>query len=240
MPVEKDNRELFYRQLAALYADADGERLLRERAALEQDSVQRITPGLDRRVRAIPGRAKRRRNTRIAGLIAAVLVIALLAPQLLRYNQQNDVAAAPEATTESAAPGEMAPAEQGADEAVPEAAPEMAEDAPAAGAGDYEIIPLSATLPANLTQIGVEQDNAQSIYYLSDQRQDDVVLTMEYSDSGPATDGLVQIDLDGHTTWGAVTGDYSLLTFEQDGILYTMTCKYDINTLLPLGRSILI
>ena len=33
--------------------------------------------------------------------------------------------------------------------------------------------------------------------------------------------------------------DYSLLTFDADGILYVLSCRYDINTLIGLGEAIL-
>lgn len=245
--MEKHSSDALYRQIAELYAKADGERLLRERAEIETDGVQRITPGLDRRVRDIPARAKRRRYTRIAGLVAAALLLVAVAPQLLRGNRWSDLSGAPmassaEAPADEQATEEAAPEQEDAvaDELqVAEAEPEAGEAESPAGAGEYEVIPLSFALPANLSVIGVEQDNAQSVYFLSDQLQDDVVMTLEYSEQGPVTDGLLEIEIDGVSTWGTATADYSLLTFESGGILYKLTCRHDINTLVDLGRSIL-
>lgn len=229
--MEKGNREELLRQIATRYAQADGERLLAELAGLDRQEGSRITPRLDRRVRAISLQAKRRRYARVAGLLAACLILALAAPPLLRYGWRQDLSSAqssPAGYGESAARDEVAE-----DEAV------VVEEAPAAGVGDYAVIPLTFTLPENFAVAGVEQDNARSVYFLSDQRFDDVVLTLERTTRPPETGGLVEIEIDGVLTYGISTGDYSLLTFNSGDILYTLTCRYDINTLLPLGRSIL-
>jgi hypothetical protein len=62
---------------------------------------------------------------------------------------------------------------------------------------------------------------------------------MELSESPPETIGLVEIALGSQTAYGAQKDAYSLLTFGQDGVLYTLTCRHDINTLIRLGRGLI-
>lgn len=104
---------------------------------------------------------------------------------------------------------------------------------------EYEIIPLGFTLPANLTESGFTQDYEKSVYTLSDNLLDDVVLTLEpYTDSALFA-SLAPLTIDGGGVYYTSTADFKLLTFEKDGVLYTMSCKYDINTLINLARAIL-
>lgn len=104
---------------------------------------------------------------------------------------------------------------------------------------EYAIIPLSFALPANLTESGFEQDYEKSVYSLSDSLLDDVVLTLEpYTNDAPFS-SLAPLTLDGGGVYYTSTADFKLLTFEKDGVLYTMSCKHDINTLINLARAIL-
>ena len=103
-------------------------------------------------------------------------------------------------------------------------------------------MPLPFNLPENFTVAAAKMDNGQSIYYLADTAKDDVVLTMEpVEDAGGDmdTDGLRVFDINGKTVYGRSAGAYSFLTFDEDGVRYTLTCKYDINTLLALSRAII-
>jgi hypothetical protein len=116
--------------------------------------------------------------------------------------------------------------------------PAPAPAAPATAPG-FEIIPLSATLPEGFTQAGFKQDREKSIYYIEDARMDNVVLVLEESGDLP-TAGLVSIALGGDTPAYGTQGDgYGLLTFIKDGVLYTMTCRHDVNTLLRLGQGLI-
>jgi hypothetical protein len=102
----------------------------------------------------------------------------------------------------------------------------------------FEVIPLSTALPDGFTQTGFEQDLEKSVYYVEDRYLDDVVVTLETSPSPPDTTGLTQLSLGGTEAYGAQKDGYSLLTFQRDDVLYTLTCRHDINTLLRLGRGL--
>lgn len=106
----------------------------------------------------------------------------------------------------------------------------------------FDIIPLAAELPAGFRQSGFRQDEAKSIYYIEDALLDDVVISLEKSALPPETDGLVEISLgrDAPAAYGTQTDGYSLLVFSRDDVVYTMTCRYDINTLIRLGKGLVI
>ena len=109
-------------------------------------------------------------------------------------------------------------------------------DDSAFGQPDFEVIPLSASLPHGFNQIGFEQDYGKSIYFIEDQHLDNVVIILERPDALPDTSDLVEIDLGGLIAFGTQTDAYSLLTFSLDDVLYTLTSKHDINTLIRLGE----
>lgn len=149
-----------------------------------------------------------------------------------------------EPTEEAPAPTEEAPAVDepmmgGSDEEAPVAA----EENPVTG-GDrmggegVGIIPLSFALPPNLMVASVEEDNGKSIYYLQNTQADDVVLTLEYADEYDFA-GLDTAQINGSTVYYKYRSDYSLVTFEKEGVLYEMTCKHDVATLMDLSSYIL-
>ena len=98
---------------------------------------------------------------------------------------------------------------------------------------------LSAALPERLSVSNAQQDTGQSIYMLTDQYGDDVVLTMEYSDQQIDTYGLAAVDMYGHKVYFKGRDGYNMALFERDGVRYTMTCRYEMNTLLALSDKIL-
>jgi hypothetical protein len=102
-----------------------------------------------------------------------------------------------------------------------------------------ELLALSFTLPENLSVARAEADNGQSVYHLTDARRDDVVMTLEAAYGGFSEDGLRAIPVGGSVAYARSGGDYSLLTFEKDGVRYVLTCRYELDTLVSLGEQIL-
>lgn len=100
-------------------------------------------------------------------------------------------------------------------------------------------IALNFALPDNFSESGFEQDNEKSIYYLEDKGKDDVVMTLEYAQDVPEKEALVPLEIDGYEVYGRQTGEYSLLAFCKDDVLYTLTCRHDINTIAQLSSAIL-
>ena len=219
-----------YKRIADEYVREYGAQLRRELEAIEQ---RQITPGvssLDHRVRRGTGAVKRMRYTRYTGLIAACLVVAILTPFLLRFyiSQPGDTGSNlyPSAPTTS-------PTETG------KAPPD---DAQQSEAQPYEILPLSFNMPSQFQMESVEQDVEKTIYRLNDERLDDVVITLERSGDISRYDTLTEVPIGGNNAYGSSGDGYNLLAFidEDSDILYVLTCKYDINTLVLLGNSILV
>ena len=205
--------EQMFKQISDTYTGAYAQSLRDELNAIEQSGPV-ITPRLDSMVKRGISAGKRRRNTHIIMAIAACLALALIIPQALDFDFSSQSSAS------SAAP----------------AAPVA--DAPAAPSPQYELIPLSFTLPEGFRLSGVEQDNAQSIYYINDYAQDNAVLTLE-NGAELLTEGLTAIQINGHTVY-AFSGDYQLITFKLDDMLYTLTCSYDINTIRDITVAALL
>ena len=103
----------------------------------------------------------------------------------------------------------------------------------------YEVIPLAFSVPDGFTQTAFRQDYAKSVYSFADIMLDDVVLSMEASTKPLDTAGLTAIQINGAAAYVSDDQGFCLLTFYQNGVLYELTCRYDINTLLRFGAEIL-
>lgn len=102
-------------------------------------------------------------------------------------------------------------------------------------------LPIAFTMSKNFTVSSVEQDRDQTVYYLANTRLDDVVMIMEREASATeyVYDDLLELEINGKTVLGRHRADYSILTFDHEGIRYTLTCRHDFRTLTELGESIL-
>lgn len=242
-------REQLFRRMAGVYADREGETLLAENESLQKSGVQYLTPRADKAAKQLACGGIRRISRGAWSAIAAGIVIMLLVPSVLvlsgRWPGMGKTSEATEAMMDAAAPAASSAAAASMEEPAAESAQEAAdadEGGSAAGGTNALLMPLPFDLPENFTVATAKMDNGQSIYYLSDAFYDDVVLTMEpVSDAQDSmdTDGLRVFDVNGKTVYGSTTGAYSFLTFEEDGVQYTLTCKYDINTLLELSSAII-
>lgn len=207
----KHNDDRLLKEIAGRYAEADGARLKREAAELEESGFAYDTARLDRRVRE-GTRPRRKMPYRQVGLlVAACLVVALVAPRILNL-----------ARPDSSEPSQSAPMEP---------APDSTET--------FEMIPLGFELPEAFTVVDEELDRERSIYYLEDARLDDVVITLQYTPDDPDYAGLTPIPIGEGLAYGLAGADYNLLCFEREGIYYELTCRHDINTLIGIGRAAL-
>lgn len=106
-------------------------------------------------------------------------------------------------------------------------------------ADTMSIIPLTFSAPAGFTQSKVEQDQGKSIYYFADRSGDDVVLTLEASSAPVDTAAFTRLDINHAAAYAKSEDAYQLITFEKDGLRYTLTCRHDVNTLVRFGEVIL-
>lgn len=215
MSVEPKTRDQLYKELAQNYVEHQGTQLQEELRELEAGGALFATPRLDRRVRRNIAALRRRPYVGGAALVAACIVLMLLFPRMLGLDT-GQLEAPSAAESASAAESETAPP-----------------------AGELALLPLTFQLPEQFSVAGSQLDQGMSIYYLENAALDDVVLTMEITGEGPASQGLTPIQIGETTAYGTAGPDYSLLTFLQGEIVYTLTCRHDINTLVGLSRSIL-
>lgn len=103
----------------------------------------------------------------------------------------------------------------------------------------YELLPLSVSLPSRFSVSSVEQDREKTVYKLEHSLRDPVVMTLEQDGDTSFFETLTPVALGTEQAYGRSEDGYQLLAFEKQGILYVLTCAYDINTLADLGRSIL-
>jgi len=202
-----------YKKIADEYLREYGKVLRRELEEIERRPSMPEPLSVDLRVRRGIAAHKRARYIKYTGLIAACLAIALLTPFILRFYPSRTEA-------------------PGADFYSPAPVPPPTEK--------YEVLPLSFSIQNQFNVASVEQDAEKTIYHLNDNKLDDVIVTMERSGDISRYDTLVELSVGGRDAFGSSGDGYNLLAFRDDDsdILYVLTCKYDINTLVLLGESI--
>jgi len=217
-----------YRRIADEYLREYGAQLRAELEVMDRVAYIRNTFSLDHRVRSALAALKRQRYFKYAGLIAACVVAALSTTFVLWLSPGRIVT-----------PGTNAPGSVSSPQAPSSSASASPSGTPAEA---YEIIPLAFKLPGQFSVASVEQDMGRTVYRLNDVMRDDVVLTLERSGDISQYDTLTEISIGGHSVFGSSGNGYSLLAFidAENDIMYTLTCKHDVNTLVLLGYSILI
>lgn len=106
------------------------------------------------------------------------------------------------------------------------------------GLNEQDIIALAFELPETMEVSKVEQDKGQTIYYIADNNLDHVVLTAEKGDDVVLSGFLHRTQMNGTSVYYKDLTDYKIVEVNKDGILYTLTCKYDINTLMAITEKI--
>jgi len=102
-------------------------------------------------------------------------------------------------------------------------------------------VPLAVKLPVHLTVGEMEMDEAKTVYSLKNDSRDDVVLVMEqliYVDELDVG-GLKTFEVNGVEVFYENSADFRFMCFDYDGVRYSMTCKYEIETLEEFTRFIL-
>ena len=233
---ENEHNDDLLRKAADIYTERYGRVLLEELKQLNSLPGDMITEHrLFKRVRGRIAAQKRKPYWQALTSLAACIVIAILLLPLLRSpgSQSPGLISSPShPAPPSTANTPSSPR--------PTATGPGTQDVPGfITSPSFEVIPLSAPLPDGFTQTGFEQDYEKSIYFIEDVKLDNVVITLEKAQALPDTSGLVKIDFGGPIAYARQTDGYSLLTFIRDGVLYTLTCRYDVNTLTRLGSAIL-
>ncbi len=201
----------FYKRIASAYSEREGKAL---QAQPEQPTD---TAGLERKLRA---RLRRKESVRWVGGLSAVAAAVLLVVTLgMLASTGVEVWPIPSPGLASAPPGASA-------------APSHTPGAPDG------LMPLSFSLPAEFSVLTVALDNGKTVYTLENTAHDPVVMTLERTGDNSFSDELTQITLDGATAYASWGPDFQLLTLKKGGVVYTLTCRYELETLLTLGACI--
>ena len=236
-----------FKRLAQGYAQQLGEETRKELDALQAAGYPTDTRRLDRRV--LGQTTQRRRKTGwIAGVVAAALLLTLV-PMAVRNaanpqrsdTAQSDTHAPDMAAEATGAPDITAEAPSDSDTAAKTTGtPEMTGTPETTDDTDIPavLVALSA-LPEGFSIADSWQDHGQSIYRLANAAQDDVVVTLEPGGQ-QATRGLTPVTVLSTPAWATANADYALLTYQQGNVLVTMTCRYDVNTLVALGTGLVL
>ena len=102
-----------------------------------------------------------------------------------------------------------------------------------------QLIPISFTLPQNLSVADSNLDRGQSVYALDNTDGDHVVMALEKNAGLPDITELRSVTINGQEAYALQRADYQFLVFEKDNVTYTLTCRYQIDTLVSLGKNIL-
>ena len=102
-----------------------------------------------------------------------------------------------------------------------------------------QLIPLDFILPQNLSVTDTKLDRGQSVYTLENTTGDDVVMTLEKNAGLPDVTELRSVTINGQGAYAVQKADYQFLVFEKGGVTYTLTCRYQLDTLVSLGKNIL-
>ena len=202
------NRDAMFRELAVRYAEQYGAQLQREADTLNAQEPPHAN--IRRKINRRLTSHRRRRYTAAFGALAACAALFFV----LRFAfPQSNVTLPPDMNAE---PPSLD---------IPTQAPS-------------QVIPLTFSLPSEFSVADVEQDLGQTIYFLEHKRQDDVVLTLERSEQPPVWDNFERHELNGETVYLLAQDSFKLLAFEREGVLHSLSSRYDINTLVGLHRTI--
>ena len=255
-----------FRRLAVGYVEKEGEKLRAENEACAAEAPFAVSDGFRDKVYAKIRREKYIRAYYAIGAVAACFLVAFIG--IFAINGMNSRTSAP-AQYEAAgsAPGETYSDSIHSDGTYSDGTysfdgadgtddSEGSEDSEATsgsegsgGDGRYEPIALSYSLPAHLSVADVEQDKGQTVFYIDNAEDDDIVLIAERSEqiggSGKfdkdalQASGLRPIRINGTELYAVARADYSLVTFQSEGVIYSATCKHDYRTLISLCEYIL-
>jgi len=208
----ENNSDKLFKRMASTYADLYGQAQKRDHELLNAQNTRYITPRMDGTIGEIIKKKKKRTTSIWISTIAAAacFVIAVTALSGLWAKQGS-------LETEDTAPGDQ-------DSVV------MREG----------FISMSFDTGPQYHISDTDYDNGKSIYYVDNTALDNIVMILEKSDEDfKEYQKLTRMSVAGVIAYGIYRADYSLLAFERGGIYYTLTCGYDIRTLIDFAEIII-
>ena len=248
------NHEKLFAEMAKLHAEKEGERLRRENEYYIENAPFPPSRDFEKRVYAkIRAERFRRPAYAIVSIAACIMILIVSLNVLPGLRGGGDPRGAQQAqgtqntqNAQGTQPATRPPEESGMTSA---AAPGQPGYPASAGSAGHELIKLAFKLPPNCSVADVEQDIGQTIYYIKDTQRDDIVLIAEktvdtggtgiYDEDRLKRRGLSKIEINDTALYAVAKTDYNYFTFQRDGIIYNLTCKYDYKTLISFCEFIL-
>lgn len=198
----REKEEQFFKHIASLYAEKEGEALRDELRQLNNEGTVDHTLSLDKKVNTKIRSIKIRQLTYKLMPVAACLVIFVL------YFANPSVRNQDSAIKEEAVTNEQI---------------------------DF----VSAKLPPGYTLSKKDYDKNKTIYYIASNTNNDIVLTTEEFASVIEKEFFQELQIKDTKVYGLVKDDFSVITYEKDNILYTLTSRYDYQDLIELSKSLI-
>ena len=213
--MSNNKTDKLFERIAKTYADLHGQVLQRDAAALNAQNIRYVTPRLDGTVWELTKKKKKRKfSAAIAAIAAAACLILTVTALSGVWNKRGGLLSESSESPES-------------------------EDSDFFDKEDG-FISMTFNLGANYHVSSADFDNGKSIYLIDNVSRDNIVMILERTDEDYTEyQKLREFYVGGTTAYGIYRADYSLLAFEKDSIYYTLTCKYDIYTLLDFAEIII-
>lgn len=208
----KNKEDKFFEIIAKKYMEEDGENLrkLSERLNEEASDIS----GLDRKIEKSLRRTKVKKRYIASGLAGCALIIFLCINVFLSNDKNSNIS-----QSESQDNTYTYDAEQYNEQ--------------------EDMQRIASILPVGYKVESIDHDNGKTIFYVLNDLKDEIILEEESLSYSLEVDTLKSFYLQDTRAYGISKADYSLITFELEDKLYTLTSSYDAHGLIAIGESII-
>ena len=212
MKHKSNKNEIFFKNLASLYAEKSGSELKKDLASLNSADFS----SLDTKVKSRIQTNKIKKWTSRLMPIAACLIILFIGLNVLRMPMLNY--------------------NKSADSGSPNNSIQDEQDAPSANL-DFAFI--SSKLPSNYTLEKIDYDLQKTIYYIVSNKDTEIILTVEQFTDDINTEGLDQIKINDKNAYGISNEDFSFIQYKKDNLLFILTSPNDYDDLIKISEYLI-
>lgn len=219
---EKNNNELFFRNLASSYAEKSGNESKKELDNLNNLYNSADFFPLDTKVKSRINIHRTKKWTARLMPVAACFLILITTYIFVNFPFLNLINNSGKSDSADSPPDN--------------AAMEMEPNAPS------EILTfefVSAKLPNDYTLRKIDYDYHKVIYYIINSEGVEIILSIEEYTGNIDTGGLETININDKTAYGISTEDYSFIQYKKDDFLYTLTGPDDYSDLIKISEKLI-
>lgn len=217
-----DKNEQFFKSIASLYAEKDGELLKNELEQIEKEGSVTYSSRLDKKIKnKILNMKIRKLSYSLVPIAACFILLAVYFSSPSFNNKPTEIVDNSPSMADSPS------------------APTDSNDTPRPTPNNNEVQLLSAKLPRGYMLTDVDYDNGKTIYYIVNESKNEIVLTTEEFSGEIENEIFQEININNTRVYGMVKNDYSVITYEKDDLLYTLTSKYNYKDLIEISKGLL-